>query len=140
MPKEVVQYPRTDCSSGTEMSVHWSKESVQGYVQIGVTRHVWGPKPKPDPDALAVSSPVHADHSNCHECAVAAEQNAALKAEREAKGGGHWMSVGENRDAPPVGEFDDPATVFTEPMSRTEINKLIRALRRARDQAYGEDA
>jgi hypothetical protein len=34
----------------------------------------------------------------------------------------------------------DGISVFTEPLSRNEINKLIRTLRKARDQAYGQDA
>lgn len=30
--------------------------------------------------------------------------------------------------------------MYTPPLTRDEINKLIRTLRRARDQAYGQDA
>lgn len=32
------------------------------------------------------------------------------------------------------------ATVYSETLSREEVNKLIRTLRKARDQAYGSDA
>lgn len=129
MPKEVVQYPATTGMTGTEMSVHWSKENDGGYVQIGVTRHVWAP-----PVDVFQVKPVHADHSHCSECA-------AVVANRpERIEGQPVMMSADFTDAPPIGEFDGPSTVFTEPMTRTEINKMIRALRRARDQAYGEDA
>lgn len=129
MPKAVVQYPSTDGFSGTEMSVHWSKEIDGGYVQIGLTRHVWGAL---DPDAQV--KPIHADHSACSECAV------AVRDRPQRPEGQPQMMRADFTDAPPVGEFDDPATVFTEQMTRSEINRLIRALREARDQAYGKDA
>lgn len=129
MPKEVVQYPNTDRFSGTEMSIHWDKDCA--FVQIGLTRHVWGDV---NPDSPV--SPVHADHHHCHECAVVAERNAKLRAE----GLPEIMCDSTSSPAPAVGEFEQPATVFTEVLSRNEINKMIRVLRRARDQAYGEDA
>lgn len=134
MPKEVVKYPATEGFSGAELSVHWSKEDIGGYVQVAATRHVWG---RVDADIQA--SVIHADHSSCHECALAVEQNNARKADSEATGAPQMMTA-DFTDAPPIGEFDGPATVFTEPMTRREVNKLIRVLRRARDQAYGEDA
>lgn len=133
MPKEVVQYPATDqVFSGTELSVHWS--SHDDLVQIGVTRHVWGDI---DPDAQA--TPVHADHSHCSTCAAVAEQNKIRRAEQEKTGVMSAMVGCTGSDAPPVGEFDDPATVFTNSLTRSEINTLIRVLRRARDQAFGRD-
>lgn len=127
MPKEVIQYPRTDGNSGTEVSVHWSKGT---WVQIGVTRHVWGPL---DPDAR--TSPIHADHSACDECA-----REVVRRARCDQDGPQMMTAMVGSDAPPVGEFDPPATVFTEVMTRDEINKMIQVLRRARDQAFGKDA
>lgn len=39
----------------------------------------------------------------------------------------------------PDGETSDRSTVYVDPMSRDEINKLIRTLRRARDQVFGRD-
>lgn len=134
MPKEVIQYPVNDgfaglSGTGTELSLHWSKEDASGYVQIGLTRHVFGVV---DPDALA--SPVHADHSNCNECALAVERN-AQRAETAV-----GAMIADSTDAPTRGEFDPPTTVFSVPLTRNEINKLIRVLRRARDQAFGEDA
>ncbi|ORU97865.1 hypothetical protein [Mycolicibacterium canariasense] len=128
-----MQYPATDqVFSGTELSVHWS--SHDDLVQLGLTRHVWG---RIDPDADV--SPVHADHSHCSSCAAAVEQNKIRRAEQEKSGVLSGMVGFTGSDAPPVGEFDDPATVFTEPMRRSEINQLIRVLRRARDQAFGKD-
>jgi len=35
---------------------------------------------------------------------------------------------------------DHEVSVYSETLSREEINKMIRALRKARDQAYGSDA
>lgn len=138
MPKEIVKYPVRDHFSGIELSVHWSKEAAaydgSHGVQIGLTRHVFG---EVDPEALA--SPVHADHHHCGECAAVAEANEQKRQQRDADGfsGAFVSRVGSA--APPVGEYDPPATVFTD-MSRSDINRLIRLLRRARDQAYGEDA
>lgn len=121
MPKEVIQYPATVGNSGTEMSVHWSKGgdsvlSTAGQVQIAVTRHVW----IPDPDSQHASA-AHADHNHCSQCVSGDEAQVD-------DGLIGWGNPG------------DPATVYTEVLGRGEINALIRALRRARDQAYGPDA
>lgn len=133
MPKEVVQYPTTDGAfSGTELSVHWSGHD--DLVQIGLTRHVWG---RIDPDTDA--SPVHADHQHCSTCAAVVEQNKRHKTEQLAAGISSGLLGHTGSDAPPIGELDDPATVFTQPMKRAEINALIRVLRRARDRAFGKD-
>ncbi len=39
----------------------------------------------------------------------------------------------------PDGETSDRSTIYSPVLSRGEINKLIRTLRRARDAAYGRD-
>jgi hypothetical protein len=39
----------------------------------------------------------------------------------------------------PDGETSDRATVYAPPLRRHEINKLIRTLRKARDQVHGRD-
>lgn len=39
----------------------------------------------------------------------------------------------------PDGSTSDRSTVYTEPLTRDEVNKLIRSLRRARDQVFGRD-
>ena len=39
----------------------------------------------------------------------------------------------------PDGVTSDRSTVYTEPLDRDEINKMIRTLRRARDQVFGRD-
>ena len=100
MPKEIIQWPRTDGYSGTELSVHWSKHTADE-VQIGLTRHVWAAP-------IEATDSGHADHQHCSECTV--DDADGLK-----------------------------ATVFTDPMTRREINNLIRMLRRARDDAFGRD-
>ncbi|WPH57830.1 hypothetical protein [Mycobacterium phage WXIN] len=135
MPKEIIQRPGSDAMfPETEMSVHWDKDG--GYVQIGVTRHAWT---EPVPDAVA--SPIHADHQHCHECALTVERNEARRAEYQRREYAEMVAFGRiGSPEPAVCEFDPPATVFTKPMTRGEINNLIRVLRRARDQAHGQDA
>lgn len=130
MPKETVQYANKGDWSSTEMSVHWAKEG--GYVQVALTRHAYIPQ---DPEAEC--SRIHSDHQNCQTCADAPKILAELRKEAEGK---PVMMRGDSTPAPSTSELDDPVTVFTEIMSRDEINRMIRALRRARDQAYGADA
>lgn len=60
---------------------------------------------------------------------------------------GEWVQVAIEGDLSyfrfvadhPNGETSDRSTVYTPPLSRDEINKLIRTLRRARDQVFGRD-
>lgn len=47
----------------------------------------------------------------------------------------YFTYVTEHPDAPEVGR----TTAYSPVLSRSEVNNLIRALRRARDQAYGRD-
>jgi hypothetical protein len=134
MPFEVVQYPNTTGISGTELSVHWSKDhDGDGNVQLAITNHVWGRSPEPEPDALAHSRPVHSGHNDCVPCAERAE---AMKAVGDAPEFGQMMEVDGGSV---VGEFDPSVSIVTKPLSRTEINNMIRSLRRARDQAFGKD-
>lgn len=135
MPFEVVQYPATDGISGTELSAHWSKDhDGEGNVQLVITNHVWGRLPEPEHDALCHSRPVHSGHGDCVACAERAE---AMKAVGDPPEFGQMVEVSGGSV---VGEFDPSVSVVSKPMTRTEINRLIRVLRRARDQAYGEDA
>lgn len=39
----------------------------------------------------------------------------------------------------PDGDASDRSTVYSPPLSRDEVNKMIRTLRRARDQVFGKD-
>jgi len=39
-----------------------------------------------------------------------------------------------------VSEFDPSVSIVTKPLTRNEINRMIRVLRTARDQAFGADA
>ncbi|AQT78318.1 hypothetical protein B1R94_02305 [Mycolicibacterium litorale] len=143
MPKEVIQRPETDGfarfgGTGTELSVHWDKNDANGFVQIGLTRHVFSAAPEPRPnDIVSPPTPHHADHSACHECVLAVERNAKLAEERDGRT--MAMTVGPG-DCPPISEFDPPATVFTVPLTRRQINNMIETLRRARDGAFGKDA
>lgn len=135
MPKEVVQHPASDgfaeySGTGTELSIHWDKDC--GFVQIGLTRHIYAAL---SPDAI-VGHPVHADHHHCNECVTAVAQNN----QRKVDGQPQMMSCeAVGSPAPPIAEFDGPSTVFTTPLTRAAINRMIRTLRRARDQAFGPD-
>jgi len=131
MPKELIQRPTTSFDN-TELTVNWSKADVGGYVQLGLTRHIVRPV---EPGALC--SPMHADHANCGEC----EQSIQWLEEHRSSGQPQMMIGHTGADSPPPSaEFDDPATVYTTVLTRSQINDMIRALRRARDQAYGADA
>lgn len=152
MPFEVVQYPNTSPDdSGTEVTVHWSKDS---HVQLEVVRHVWGHVCVNGCDGVV---------TGCDQCprgtvaefdkgkefgapAIVGEATGSLDVGPAVSSGG----LGLHRGTPaPVGVMVElvgtpdpigPAQIWTQVLSRQEINKLIRVLRRARDQAYGEDA
>lgn len=135
MPKETVQYPRTDGSVGTEVSVHWTKQAAEdtpcGWVQVSITRHPW--------EQPACPNGCDGVLTGCSECPPKG---------RLALGGQIPM-------LPPGPETDEAGTIvstpltsadvggsetmYADPMTRDELNRLIRTLRRARDQAYGRD-
>jgi hypothetical protein len=98
MPYETVQFPRTDDSSGTEITVHWAKDA---HVQLHAVRHQWAGSPL-SPNAQAASESISNPESTAPE---------------------------------PL-----PDEVWSETLTRDEINKLIRVLRRARDAVFGSDA
>lgn len=153
MPKETIQAARdryglagSGALSATELTLHWSKGEdapVQGYVQLGVTRHIFKPQtPVVHTPGGVMSLPEvgypHADHQHCNECVLAQEWRDEQKT---AKHGQLQMMQGQTgSDAPPQGEWDPPATVFSDELSRDDINHMIKSLRRARDQAFGADA
>lgn len=127
MPKEVIQWPGTEGSSGTEISIHWNKDL--GWVQLAATRHVWIPDGLGDPhNQQVLCRNTHADHNNCSECVYDAPPPKQYKA---------WGSTAEE---PERGDRECPSTVWSEPLTRNEINDMIRVLRRARDAAHGQDA
>lgn len=151
MPYETVQYPKTDTTDGTEVSVHWSKGS---HVQLQVERHVWAkapeafddmtdtpPHPEPFPvgtirandDQSQAAFRVDGLTSDDHDRWVIVRSNAAVETcttEQIAD----WKVVS-------YGDLRPTRTwVWTDELTRTELNKLIRTLRRARDDAYGSDA
>lgn len=118
MPRQTIQYPNTERDSGVELSVHWGQES--SVVQIAATRHIWR-----DPHAEQ-DRHTHSDHSHCSACPPVPDARMALlpegmKAVREA-------------------EAESPATVWSEPLTRHQINDMIKTLRRARDSVFGADA
>lgn len=87
MPKEIVQFARTQASDGqdimdpTSIELVWSKAEAGGNLQLRFQRHSFGP----------------------------------------------------DRHIEPIDQHSDQ-------LSRDDCNRLIRALRRARDQVYGTDA
>lgn len=137
MPYEVIQYPNTSPNdSGTEITVHWSKES---HVQLEVVRHIWGHVCPNGCDGI---------NTGCSEC-----PRGTVDEFHKGKDLGAPVIVGTvltaERTAPAVTDGDPeqmpvasdlPAQIWTQILTRQEINKMIRVLRRARDQAYGEDA
>jgi hypothetical protein len=141
MPKEVVQYPDpTKGIAGTELSVFWSKrgenvpDGSDGNVHVVLTNHVWGQLPEPAPGDLVRTVPRHSGgHLDCEACVQRVEAMRAVGTPPEHGG------MVEIDGKYVVGEFDMPATVVSKPLTRRQINDLIRELRRARDQAYGKD-
>jgi hypothetical protein len=118
MPFEVVQYPDTAPDrDGTEVTVHWSRD---GLVQLEVTRHVWSHACPRGCDGIV---------TGCSEC-----PRGTTEEFDQAKAPASTVFINENPAA------DPKVTIYTQPLNRGQINKLIRVLRRARDQAYGEDA
>jgi hypothetical protein len=152
MPKETVQYPSTDGPSGTEISVGWSKDN---YVQLHVQRHVWTNTPAALPvvtDAekvtaatagLAPLNPYAAQRLADHVAGVETcdcqhrpcDHSTPEEPQEAIVGQVEYVGIGPD----PISGYEEPQEVWTEVLSRAEINKLIRVLRRARDQAYGRD-
>lgn len=162
MPYETVQYPGPatyDFEPQTEVSVHWGKESwVQINIQVHTDRSAANPggplandptvlPPKKDPIPVG-SVKVNGDGTQV-----------ALKVAPAIDTGDmgeppRWRVLWQTGTVEEVIEsqiaeweitsFGDgtpvATTVITNPLDRAEINKLIKALRKARDQAYGADA
>lgn len=106
MPKEIVQYARTEAATATSIEVCWSKET--SHVQLHIQRHCFAAPVKP----RECKNGCDGITSGCSECGPA---GADMQAEPEVE-------------------------IFTDVLSRNEINRLILALRKARDQSYGPDA
>jgi hypothetical protein len=51
----------------------------------------------------------------------------------------YFRFVADNPDGPPLDDGSKRTSAYSPVLNRDEINKLIRVLRRARDQAYGRD-
>jgi hypothetical protein len=51
----------------------------------------------------------------------------------------YFRFVADNPDGAPFDDGSQGTSAYSPVLNRVEINKLIRALRRARDQAYGRD-
>jgi hypothetical protein len=123
MPKETIQYPATSGDSGTEITVHWLKDA---HVQLEVKRHVWKRAEK-------VSLPC-----DCHlgfdgygvSCSLCSKP--PCKCDADPTGNSACALCPDEPDA-------TEAVVWTETLTRGEINKAIRVLRRARDQVFGAD-
>lgn len=80
-------------------------------VQIGATRHVWVDR------HAEQNRHTHSDHNHCSACPEPQRHSADELSDRV-----------------------EPATVWSEPLTRYQINDLIRTLRRARDAVFGADA
>lgn len=180
MPKETVQYPRTEHgANATEISVHWSRDS---FVQLQVERHAfhvkddcgcnvnpcahgdtWNgpvegdghlPRTKIDAEDASPGSDDALTSSEVAELATAirkafaqledCDDYAAVVAVITDFADNHTRkAVSETDSDTAVDQWGVPCDhgvqVFTDVLNRTEINNMIRVLRRARDQAYGRD-
>ncbi len=128
MPKEVIQRAGTDQHAFGELTVSWGNEA--SYVQLAATRHVLARIHWESDDGLCGGNTVdeevahlHADHDHCTQCGP----------NRNRDSGGNVAEVMVD------GKIEQPASVYLH-LDRNEINRMIRALRRARDGAYGADA
>lgn len=164
MPYETVQYPRTNSDTGSEVSVHWSKNA---HLQLKMQRHVWVTPAKAyddtgDTPPQMAEPPVGT--------VKATDSQIAYKI-REATCSGHttpdggeiydarpdeWVVVrlngavetctGSQIDEWPIVYYPSdsgyivPAEVWSEPLSRAEANRLIKMLRTSRDDVFGADA
>lgn len=164
MPYETVQYPKTDVDTGSEVSVHWSKDA---YVQLQVQRHMWK-MPAEAYDDTCDTSPQRSEPPVG--TVKATDAQIAYKI-REATCSGHkddsgcelyderpdeWVVVRLNgavetctgeqiADWPEVFYPSDSGctlsqTVWTDPLSRSDVNRFVRMLRKARDDVFEADA
>lgn len=125
MPKAVIQYPDTGDPNPSDVTVHWSKEA--SHVQLSVTRYPFGVV---DTGAIAADGrPV-------------IEGKPSLDAQKVAA-----ADAGTGPDNPYArerleqqGTGESSQTQYSDPLTRSQINELIRVLRRARDAAFGADA
>jgi hypothetical protein len=147
MPFETVQYPRTDASDGTEVSVNWSKGS---HLQLKVQRHVWvNPPHEPDWDNQDAPLPARSEPLPLG-TVKGAEDNSqiAFKIDADlwtvcrATGGVETCSSEQIAEWPVIWYPDErpvESTIFTDCFTREDVNAMIRALRRARNDAFGQD-
>lgn len=128
MPRVVIQYPDTSDPNPADVSVHWSKES--SHVQLSITRYPFGVV---DSGAIASDGrPVLEGRPDYDAQKVAAAD----------AGTGPDNPYARER----LADREDPSphatsqTLYSDPLTRHQINELIRVLRRARDGAFGADA
>jgi hypothetical protein len=167
MPKETVQYPSMN-NPASEVSVHWSKPDAGGHVQLRVEQHVWAAERCPNgcteenlrSDSVAKmgcsSCPPQADPVPVGSIKISDDGHVARKTTRVYEGGGEdeWMlwrreggiepNVKDSQIAtwpliwvPEGGSV--PGVIYTEVFERGNINRMIKVLRQARDDAYGRD-
>lgn len=114
MPREQINYPRVD------KAVEWNPTAD------GDSPAAWlGDKPIPDGVAVMQSAPTL--HVGWHK-----DSWVQLSIEGDVS---YFRFAADSPD----GETPGRSSVYTEPLGREEINKLIRSLRRARDQVFGRD-
>lgn len=114
MPKVVVQYPNTEDPSPADVVVHWSKEA--SHVQLSISRYPFGVVAVAETaDKAPILEPRDLDAEK--------PDNPYARDRLAARG-------------------DEPVetTVYSDPMTRHQLNEMIRTLRRARDAAFGADA
>jgi hypothetical protein len=169
MPHEKIQFARVDKRVNTETSVHWRREPA-GYVQLSIQRYpvqeacpngcdgvLTGCTSCPPPRrsaTISASAPpkrLEGDVVDETEGGLATMLGTLDTSQGISDLAGAMATVLGLEKAPSVEilkdtvelagvQPDGSAVMYSDELSRDDLNKLIRALRRARDQAYGQDA
>ena len=129
MPKETVQYPKINDMDSTEVSVHWVRDS---HVQLEIIRHP-GLEPTPPVHQHLTDCDCKQSDQVCQSRPAGSDDNTPVP---DTELGHKYANVPDAI----IGEVEGPVVMFTEVLTRSELNRMIRALRRARDAAYGADA
>jgi hypothetical protein len=123
MPKATIQYPTTDAGYGSEVAVHWSKE--QSHVQVSITSFPFG--------VVAIGNALDAEGHPVVEPAPSIDAQKVADADTGV--------APDNPYARDRAEAEETSkSLYSEPMTRHQLNEMIRVLRRARDAAFGADA
>lgn len=166
VPRETVQYASIQSTSPTEVQVCWSKQAphVQLHVQREVVTEMRCPNGCDDRNRHAGPNdakwgcsdcPPHSDPVPIGSIRASDDGHLARKISSYLDGPDQWAIWRREGTADEVVLEEQllgwrlvwvpedglvPADIYTEPFDRSALNKMIRMLRKARDDAYGADA